>query len=60
MITEKTNIVVSKGKDNKIALCFREYIFITLGAIAMSAGVYFFKIPNGFATGGASGIGTIL
>ena len=26
----------------------------------MSTGVYFFKIPNGFSTGGVSGIGTLL
>ena len=45
---------------NKIALCLKEYVIITLGAVAMGAGVYFFKIPNGFATGGVSGIGTIL
>lgn len=36
------------------------YFLITLGTILLTAGVYFFKIPNGFATGGVSGIGTIL
>ncbi len=30
------------------------------GIILLSLGVYFFKIPNGFATGGVTGIGTIL
>jgi len=33
---------------------------MTLGCILIAAGVYFFKIPNGFATGGVSGIGTVL
>lgn len=33
---------------------------MTLGAVMLAAGVYFFKIPNGFSTGGVSGIGTIL
>ena len=33
---------------------------MNLGCILLSAGVYFFKIPNGFATGGVTGIGTIL
>lgn len=33
---------------------------ITLGTVILNARVYFFKIPNGFATGGVSGIGTIL
>ncbi len=38
----------------------KEYISILFGSILLSIGVYFFKIPNGFATGGVSGIGTIL
>lgn len=33
---------------------------MTLGALLMSIGVYFFKIPNGFSTGGVSGIATVL
>ena len=33
---------------------------MTLGSILLAVGVYFFKIPNGFATGGVSGIGTVL
>ncbi len=38
----------------------KEYFFISLGTLMLTIGVYFFKIPNGFATGGVSGIGTIL
>ena len=38
----------------------RNFIFMNIGCILLSAGVYFFKIPNGFATGGVTGIGTIL
>ena len=30
------------------------------GIILLAMGVYFFKIPNGFSTGGVTGIGTIL
>lgn len=30
-----------------------------MGIILLSIGVYFFKIPNGFSTGGVTGIGTI-
>ena len=37
-----------------------EYLFISLGTALLTAGVYFFKIPNGFSTGGVSGIGTLL
>ncbi len=32
---------------------------INLGLVFMALGVYFFKIPNGFSTGGVSGMGTI-
>lgn len=37
----------------------KQYFMIILGTILLTAGVYFFKIPNGFATGGVSGISTI-
>ncbi len=36
------------------------FVFMNLGCVLLSFGVYFFKIPNGFATGGVTGIGTIL
>lgn len=36
------------------------FIFMNFGCVLLSVGVYFFKIPNGFATGGVTGIGTIL
>jgi len=45
---------------NKILDEIKAYILITFGTLLLTAGVYFFKIPNGFATGGVSGIGTIL
>lgn len=38
----------------------KNFIFMNIGCILLSVGVYFFKIPNGFATGGVTGIGTIL
>lgn len=38
----------------------KNFIVMNLGCILLSVGVYFFKIPNGFATGGVSGIGTVL
>ena len=43
-------------KESKL----KKFIMMTLGCVLLAAGVYFFKIPNGFATGGVSGIGTIL
>ncbi len=39
---------------------FESLIMMTMGSILLAVGVYFFKIPNGFATGGVTGIGTIL
>ena len=33
---------------------------MTMGCVLLAIGVYFFKIPNGFATGGVTGIGTVL
>jgi len=38
----------------------KDYGMISFGTLLLTAGVYFFKIPNGFATGGVSGIATIL
>lgn len=39
---------------------FDNFVMMTAGSILLALGVYFFKIPNGFATGGVTGIGTIL
>lgn len=39
---------------------FKKFLVMSLGCIFLAIGVYFFKIPNGFATGGVSGIATIL
>ena len=38
----------------------KEYTLMTVGVILLTVGVYVFKIPNGFSTGGVSGIGTLL
>ena len=38
----------------------KEFLLMNLGCILLAAGVYFFKIPNSFVTGGVTGIGTIL
>lgn len=44
----------------KLSVGIHDFFIMTLGVLMLTAGVYFFKIPNGFATGGVSGIGTIL
>ncbi len=38
----------------------KSFLMMTLGCVLLAAGVYFFKIPNGFVTGGVTGIGTLL
>lgn len=42
------------------SLKLKDFITMSVGCILLSVGIYFFKIPNGFATGGVTGIGTIL
>ena len=48
------------AKIRKFSSVLKEYFFMTCGIIVLTIGIYFFKIPNGFATGGVSGISTIL
>lgn len=38
----------------------KDFALMSIGCILMAVGIYFFKIPNGFATGGVSGMGTVL
>ncbi len=38
----------------------RYVVLLNFGILLMAAGIYFFKAPNGFATGGVSGISIIL
>ena len=37
-----------------------KWLLMTLGTLLLAAGVYFFKFPNNFSTGGVSGISVIL
>jgi len=39
---------------------FKEYLYCIIGALFVAIGVYFFKFPNHFSTGGVSGISIIL
>ena len=47
-------------KQSKFLQIIFSYLLMTVGVIFLTVGVYFFKIPNGFVTGGVSGIGTVL
>jgi uncharacterized membrane-anchored protein YitT (DUF2179 family) len=44
----------------KIFSNIKYWLFLNLGILMMSVGIYFFKAPNSFATGGVSGISIIL
>ena len=50
----------NKINGNYIIKEIRSYLIITAGTVLLTLGVYFFKIPYGFVTGGVSGIGTVL
>lgn len=45
-------------KNNRLNL--KNWLFMNLGVLLMAIGIYFFKAPNGFATGGVSGVAIIL
>lgn len=38
----------------------KSYLIISIGTFMMALGIYFFEFPNGFSTGGVSGIAIIL
>lgn len=38
----------------------KELILLTIGTLLVAVGIYFFKFPNNFSTGGVSGIAVIL
>ena len=46
--------------DLKYLFSPRNFLPINLGVLMVSAGVYFFRAPNGFSTGGVSGFSILL
>ncbi len=38
----------------------KQFLMMNIGVILLSVEIYFFKIPNGFSTGGVTGIATVL
>lgn len=44
----------------KIMPNFKTFLIMNFGVLLTAIGIYFFKTPNGFATGGVSGISIIL
>lgn len=49
-----------KKPESEIHKRIREYALLTLGTVIMVLGIYFFKFPNNFSTGGVTGIAVIL
>ena len=48
--------MASEKKQNPL----REWLLITAGILILTVGVYFFKFPNDFSTGGVTGIAIVL
>ncbi|MBQ7356120.1 MAG: YitT family protein [Clostridia bacterium] len=44
----------------KSGMTIKRFLFLNLGVLLMAVGIYFFKAPNGFATGSVSGIAIVL
>lgn len=49
-----------KHTQTDAAQTIRDYLMLTVGTLLIALGVYFFKFPNNFSTGGVSGISIIL
>ena len=46
--------------EKKSDMTLKHFLLINVGILMTAVGIYFFKAPNGFATGGVSGIAIIL
>lgn len=56
------NTAVNPATEQKPQLgkVVKEYALLTLGTVIMVLGIYFFKFPNNFSTGGVTGIAVVL
>lgn len=56
-----SNIVAEAQKPKlQLGKVIREYALLTLGTVVMVLGIYFFKFPNNFSTGGVTGLAVVL
>lgn len=46
--------------DSRIKTALKEFPLLTLGTALVALGVYFFKFPNNFSTGGVTGLAILL
>ena len=44
----------------RMSLPFKDFFLLTFGTLLVAVGVYFFKFPNDFSTGGVSGLSILL
>ena len=58
METVQSKVSVNGG-NRKAADTVKFWALLNLGILMMALGIYFFKAPNGFATGGVSGISIV-
>ncbi len=47
-------------RRNRFVITIRTFLLVNAGLLMVAAGIHFFKIPNGFATGGVSGLSIIV
>lgn len=45
---------------SRIKIALKEFPMLTLGTVLSAAGIYFFKFPNNFSTGGVTGMAILL
>lgn len=55
IINEREPLFVTTAKQK-----WADFLLLTLGTACISIGVYFFKFPNNFSTGGVSGLSLVL
>ena len=58
MATDKAQEPGGKGLFTKANL--KAFLLVNLGVLLLTVGVYFFKLPNNFTTGGVSGLAILL
>ena len=56
----KSQIEIQKSSKKTFSEQLKYWSMLNLGILLMAVGIYFFKAPNNFATGGVSGISIIL
>lgn len=59
---EKVQILaqITKQLRSAVSVSLKDFLLLNAGTLLVAAGVYFFKFPNNFSTGGVSGISIIL